>query len=186
MKKLISLILALMLCLSVLPLAAAEEAAAPALNLPISLEAYQQSYEAVIAEAVPGCTVTWSSAPIEGGECWMATINDSFVSVMLLPADGQVSEIAVLMQSDLSETTLMTFLSMAGYAGAALLRDEDTTSLVACDAFMAELLSVFSAIYSGEAPQSIYGMPGAINITPMEDGTYQYYFILKLTPDEAE
>lgn len=186
MKKLTALFLVLTLLLCALPAAVAEEAAAPALNLPITLEDYMASYEAVITEAVPGCTVSWTSAPLDEGECWMATINGSFISVMLMPVDGQVSEIAVLMQTGLDETSLMTFLSMAGYAGAALLRSESVTSLEACDAFMAELMSMFSAIYAGEAPTSIYGLPGMINLTPMQDGTCQFYFILKLTPAEAE
>ncbi len=187
MKKLISLLTALLLCLCAMLPALAEEPApspAPALLLPMTLETYQQAYEAVIADVLPDCTVTWSTAPIEGGECYMATINSAFISVMLLPVDGQVTELAVLLQADMSESTLMTFLSMAGYAGAALLRSEEVTSMQACDAFIGELLNVFNQIYAGTQPGSIYGLPGGINITPMPDGTYQYYFILKLNSAE--
>ena len=105
---------------------------------------------------------------------------------MLLENEGQVSELAVLLQADLSENALMTFLSMSGYAGAALLADEDTTATQACDAFMGELMNVFIAIQNGQTPANIYTLPGMINITPMEDGTYQYYFVLQLAPATAE
>lgn len=165
---------------------AATDGALPDLNLPITLEAYQQAYDAVINGVTTGNTVKWSASPLEDSEAWIATVNDAFVSVMLLPADGQVSELAVLLQADLSENTLMTFLSMGGYAGAALLVDEDTTAEQACDAFMAELLTVFLAIQNGEIPENIYNLPGMINITPLEDGTYQYYFVLRLDPAAAE
>lgn len=188
MKKLIALILALLLCLTSLPVLA-EEAAAPALNLPITLEGYKQAYEAVINGVLPGNAISWTSAPLgdeAGAESHMAMINDAFISVMLLPVDGQVAELAVLLQADLSENTLMTFLSMAGYAGAALLIDEDTTAVEACDAFMNELINVFVSIQNGVAPESIYTLPGMLNITPMGDGTYQYYFVLSLIQPAAE
>lgn len=182
MKKLISLLLALACLLSLSPVVAEEEAApAPAVNAPITLEAYQQAYETLIAAVVPDCTVTWSSAQLEdGSEAWMGIINDAFAAVMLLPVDGMVSEIAVLLQSDLTEDTLFTFLSMAGYAGAALLVDEETTPEAACSAFVDELYIVFSAMVSNEQPENIYGLPGAMSISAAADGSYQYYFILKL------
>ena len=186
MKKLLSLTLALLLCLcALLPACAeeaapAEEAARPEVNRPITLEAYQQAYDTLITTILPGCTVAWSSAPIESGEAWLAIVNDSFVSVMVLPKDGVISEVAVLMQADMSEDSLMTFLSMAGYAGAALLCDEEVTPEQACDAFVAELYTVFSAVINGTHPENIYGLPGAINITAAAEGVFQYYFILKL------
>lgn len=179
MKKIISLMLALLVCLSVLP-AMAEEPAAPAVNNPITLEAYQAAYGTVVSEAVPGCSVTWQTAPIEGGEAWMALLNGSFVSVLVLPEDGNVAEIAVLLQADLSENSLMTFLSMACYAGAALMQDEEVTTQEACDASMAELFNVFSAINEGTMPETLFGLPGNIQITPMEDESCQYYLIIKL------
>ena len=188
MKKLIALTLALLLCLCALP-APAEEAAAPALNLPITLEAYKQAYEAVINGVLPGNTITWTSAPLGNDTdavSHMAMINDAFISVMLLPVDDQVTELAVLLQADLSEGTLMTFLSMAGYAGAAMLIDEDTTAVEACDAFRSELINAFVSLQNGVAPESIYTLPGMLNITPMGDGTYQYYFVLSLTQPAAE
>lgn len=162
------------------------DSAAPDLNLPITTEDYQKAYEAVINGVTTGNTVSWASTTIEDGETWIATVNDAFISVMLLENEGQVSELAVLLQADLSENALMTFLSMSGYAGAALLADEDTTATQACDAFMGELMNVFIAIQNGQTPANIYTLPGMINITPMEDGTYQYYFVLQLAPATAE
>lgn len=188
MKKLTALFLALLLCLSSLPVLA-EEATVPALNLPITLDSYKQAYEAIINGVLPGNTISWTSAPLGNGtdaESHMALIDDAFISVMLLPVDGQVAELAVLLQADLSESTLMTFLSMAGYAGAAMLIDEDTTAVEACDAFMSELINAFVSIQNGVAPESIYTLPGMLNITPMGDGTYQYYFVLNLTQATAE
>ena len=185
MKKLLSLTLALLMCLCALLPAAAQEApaqetAAPAVNAPLTLEAYKAAYETVITTILPECTVAWTSSPLEEGEAWLAVVNNSFVSVMVLPVDGVVSEVAVLLQADMSEETLMTFLSMAGYAGAALLQDEEVSTEAACEAFIAELYTVFSGILNGEQPENIYGLPGAINITSAADGTFQYYFILKL------
>ncbi|MBR3763663.1 MAG: hypothetical protein IKK57_03825 [Clostridia bacterium] len=180
MKKFLSLVLALM-CLCPLFSAAAEEAPLPELNLPISLEGYQQAYTTLLTAIVPGCSVSWISAPMEDGECYMGVIDNSFVSVMVLVKDSQAQEIAVLMQSTLDESSLMTFLSMAGYAGAALLCDEAVTPVDACDAFVNELYAVFSAINAGEQPENIYGLPGGISITVQEDGSYQYYFVLSLS-----
>ncbi len=185
MKKLISLLLTLLLCLSVLLPAAAEETA-PALNLPISLEDYKTAYETLLTTVVPGCTVTWSTMAMEGDEVWLGTINDSFIGVMLLAKDDMASEICALMQADLSENTLMTFLSMAGYAGAALLTSDAVAPEAACDAFFGEVFGFFSATIEGSPTEDIYGLPGGISISPMEDGTYQYYFILKLDAAEAE
>ena len=177
MQKLLALVLALVCLCTLLP-AAAEEA--PALNLPMTVEAYMDAYTTVLTDVAEGCTVTWSSAAMEEGVCWMATVNGSITSVMVLAVDGQASEVAVLLQSDLTEDTLLTFLSMAGYAGAALLKDEDTTSVQACDAFVNEVFNVFTAIYEGNSPDNIYGLPGALNISIVEEGVYQYYFIIKL------
>ena len=178
MKKLLSLLLVLMGLCALLPAATAE---APALNLPITAQDYMASYEALLADVVEGVTVTWNSTPMEDGECWMAVVNDSFVSVMVLTAGGQAREIAVLIQGALDEDTLMTFLSMAGYAGAALLRSEAVTSEAACDAFVAEMFNVLSAINQGQQPENIYGLPGGINVSTTEDGACQYYFVLSLT-----
>ena len=179
MKKLLSLAAVFMLLCCLLP-AAAEEAERPALNLPISLEAYQQAYNALMAEVVPDCTISWVSAPMEGGECHMAVVDDSFISVMVLSADGQAQEVAVLLQSTLDEGSLMSFLSMAGYAGATLLCSEAVTPVEACDAFVAEMLNLLSAINQGQQPDNVYGLPGGISITAQPDGSYQYYFVLSL------
>lgn len=183
MKKLLSLLLALMYLCALLP-AAAEETDRPALNLPIALTDYQAAYDALLTDVVPGCSIAWTNAPMEGGECHMALVNDSIVSVMALTADGQVQELAVLIQAPLEESTLMTFLSMAGYAGAALLRNDQVSSLNACDAFIGELYTVFSIMTAGGQTESIYGLPGGISISPLADGSYQYYFVLRLTPAE--
>lgn len=183
MKKLVSLLLALVCLCSLLP-AAAEEADLPALTLPVALADYQAAYEALLADVVPGCTVSWTSAPMEGGECYMALVNDSFIGVMVLEADGQAQEVAVLMQSALDEDSLMTFLSLAGYAGAALLRSDEVSSVTACNAFVGELYTVFSIMTAGGQSESIYGLPGGVSISPLEDGSYQYYFVLQLTPAE--
>lgn len=185
MKKLISLTLALLMCLCALLPAAAQEApaqetAAPAVNAPLTLDAYKAAYETVITTILPECTIAWNTSPMEEGEAWIAVINDAFPSVMVLAKEGMVDEIAVLMQSDMSETSLMTFLSMAGYAGAALLQDEEVSAEAACEAFIAELYTVFNGILNGEQPEDIYGLTGAINITSVADGAFQYYFILKL------
>lgn len=184
MKKLISLLLALVCLLALTPVMAEEEApAAPAVNLPITLEAYQQAYEALITTTIPDSKVTWSSAALEdGGEAWMGLINESMVGVMLLPVDGVVTELAIVVQSDLTEDNLFAFLSMAGYAGAALLVDEDTPAEDAMNAFMNELFGVFTDITSGIQPEDIYGLPGGISITAMADNTevFQYYFVLNL------
>jgi len=184
MKKLISLLLALVCLLSLTPVMAEEEApAAPTVNLPITLEAYQQAYETLITTTIPDSKVTWSSAALEdGGEAWMGLINDTMVGVMLLPVDGVVTELAIVVQSDLTEDNLFAFLSMAGYAGAALLVDEDTTAEDAMNAFMNELFGVFTDITSGAQPEDIYGLPGGISITAMADNTevFQYYFVLNL------
>lgn len=185
MKKLISLTLVLLMCLCALLPAAAQEApaqetAAPAVNAPLTIDAYKAAYEAVITTILPECTVSWNASPMDEGEAWLAVVNNSFVGVMVLAKDGMADEIAVLMQSDMSETSLMTFLSMAGYAGAALLQDEEVSAEAACEAFIAELYTVFSGILNGEQPEDIYGLNGAINITSVADGTFQYYFILKL------
>lgn len=121
MKKLLSLFLALLLCLGALPAAMAEEAPAdeaavlPDVTPPISLTAYQQAYETVIAANAPECTVTWNPVEQDGSTIWMAVINNAFVSVMLL-ADGEnVAEVACITQGEASEDALLTFLSMCGY-----------------------------------------------------------------------
>lgn len=195
MKKLLSLVLALLMCLCALIPAVAEEAApevtdapaaveTPDVNLPIALADYQAAYEAIIAASAPDCKITWSSVEQDGNTIWMATIDDSFTSVMLLVEDDQVVEIACLMQSELSNDAVLTYLSMGGYAGAALMLDEDTDALTATDYFMAEMYMLFTSATQGDSSESICGLPGGISISPLEDGSYQYYFVLSLTAAE--
>lgn len=184
MQKFLSLLMAAMLCLCALLPAMAEEAPAPAPQLPITVEAYQKAYEALIADIAPGSTVTWRTVPMEEGECYMGMIDNAFVGVMMLHDNGQVTELAVLMQAGMTQDVLMTFLSLAGYAGATLLRSETVTSTQACDAFLAELIGAFQIMTEGGQPPAICGLPAAISITPQQDGSCQYYFILKLTPAE--
>ena len=152
----------------------------PAVNTPITVEAYQKAYEALLTSIVPETTVSWHSSPTENSETWLGAINDSFVSVMLLTKDGMVNEVAVLTHADMSESSMTAFLSLAGYAGAALLHDEEVPAEEACDHFITELYTVFSAIIAGTQPESIYGLPGMINISLAEDGSYQYYFIMQI------
>lgn len=153
----------------------------PALNTPITVEAYQKAYETLITSVVPETTVSWHSTPAENSVTWLGVLNESFVSVMLLTKDDMVNEVAVLTHADMSETSLTSFLSLAGYAGAALIHDEGVPALESCDHFLTELYTVFSAIMQGTQPESIYGLPGMINISLAEDGSYQYYFIMQVS-----
>lgn len=193
MKKFLSLVLALILGLCALTPALAEEAAStqaaselPDINLPVLLADYQKAYEAVIAANAADCAVSWESVEQENGVVWIATINNSFTSLMLLTDGEYVAELACLMQSELSEDALLTFLSMGGYGGAALMLDEDTDAAAASEAFMNELFSIFSAMLSGESPENICGLPGGISISLVDESTYQYYFVLQLNASAAE
>lgn len=185
MKKLLSLLSALLLCLCSLTPALAEEAASHTANIPITLADYQKAYEAVILANAPEASIVWSTAPIENGEAHLATIDNSFVSVMLLPDGEYVAEVAVLMEADLTESALLAFLSMAGYSGAALLLDEDTDAETASQTFMNEVVSVFMLLSEGTSPEDICGLPAGLSITTTESGAYQFYFILKLNEDTA-
>lgn len=185
MKKLASLLICAFLLLCALGPALAEETAALTVSLPISLADYQKAYEAIIAENAPGCTVAWSSAAAEGKEAWLGVINHSVVGVMLQPEGESVAEVAVLITAELSEASLQTFLSLAGYCGAALLLDEDTDAASAMQAFMNEIYAVFTAISEGVTPEDICGLPGVLSISAAEDGMYQFYFLLNLTAADA-
>lgn len=183
MRKILALILSAALCLCTLLPALAEDAPAAAPQ-PITTQAYQEAYEALLTTLVPGCTVTWTTAPMEGGECAMAMVDESFIGAMVFDVQGQATEIAVLLQADTSETALMTFLSLSAYAGAALQHAQDVPAAQACEAFMDGLLEAFTRIMDGQQPGLICGLPGIISISPMESGSYQYYFVLQLPAAE--
>lgn len=191
MKKLTVLLLSLLLCLGTLLPAAAEEpvptaepaAEAPAIALPISFEAYKAAYEAVIAANSPEVTVTWREVEEDGRSIRMAFINDSFVSVMALLGEGNVIELAVVLQADLSQETLFSFMSMSAYCGAALLVDGDTDVAAATAAFMDELYAFFTAMSQNQTLENICGLPGGMSISAKEETTWQYYFALKLTAE---
>lgn len=195
MKKLLSLTLALLMCLCILIPATAEETAdttgevlteTPDINLPVTLADYQKAYETIVATIAPDCKVAWSSVEQDSGIVWMAIINDSFTSVMLLTDGENIQEIACLMQSELSNDALLTFLSMGGYAGASLMLDEDTDAVTATDVFMLEMYTLFTAAAEGNAPESICGLPGVISISAMDENIYQYYFVLSLNTAAAD
>lgn len=188
MKKLTALFLSLLLCLCALLPAAAEEPAptaepaaqAPAIVLPISFEDYKAAYEAVIAANSPEVTVTWREAEEDGRSIRMAVINDSFVSVMALLSEGNVVELAVVLQADLSEETLFSFMSMSAYCGAALLVNGDTDAPAATATFMEELYTFFTAMSQNQPLENICGLPGGMSIVARDETTWQYYFALKL------
>lgn len=184
MKKLVSLLLALV-CLLSMTSVLAEDAAAetPALNLPLTVEAYQQAYEEVIHFIDPEATIAWTTLTSEDMGAYAAIINESFYSVLILPNEDMTAEIAVLLSADLSEDSLSYFLSLAAYAGAALLVDEEVTPEAACNAFFNELYDVFTSIINDIQPEDIYGLPGGITINLADDGSYQYYFVLSLTAE---
>lgn len=188
MKKLTVLLLSLLLCLGTLLPAAAEEpvptaepaAEAPAIALPISFEAYKAAYEAVIAANSPEVTVTWREVEEDGRSIRMALINDSFVSVMVLLEEEMVTELAVVLKADLSQETLLSFLSMSGYCGAALLVSEEVSAAEATMTFMDELYIFFTSMTEGKTLESLCGLPGGMSISPADNSTWQYYFALKL------
>lgn len=189
MKKFLSLMMALLLCLCALAPAMAEDAApaedpaeaVPAVALPIAIDAFKAAYEAILTLNAPDCTLTWNSQEQNGQTIWMASINDSFVGLMLL-ADGEnVAEIACLMQGELNENNLLTFLSMGGYGGAALLHNAGMEASGATETFMNTLFATFTQMTQGDQPDDICGLPGAMSISKLDENLYQYYFILKLT-----
>ena len=183
MKKLFSLLLALCCVLALTPVIAEETSTEviemPPLQLPMTLEAYQQGYEAVIALIAPDATITWTDSTSDDVEAKMAIINDSFIGVIVLPVDGMVSELAVLVQSTLDEDTLTSFLSMSACAGAPLLISEEIDAEAAVNAFVSEIYTVFITVASGDTADDIYTLPGTITISDAGDGSYQYYFALK-------
>lgn len=185
MKKLVSLLLALVCLLSMTSVLAEDAAAAetPALNTPITVEAYKQAYEEVIHFIDPEATIAWTTLTSEDMGAYAAIINDSFYSVLIMPAEDMTAELAVLLSADLSEDSLSYFLSLAAYAGAALLVDEEVTPEAACNAFFSELYDVFTSIINDIQPEDIYGLPGGITINLADDGSYQYYFVLSLTAE---
>ena len=188
MKKLISLLLALVCLLSMTSVLAEDAAAAettetPALNLPITVEAYKQAYEEVIHFIDPEATIAWTTLTSEDMGAYASIINESFYSVLILPNEDMTAEIAVLLSADLSEDSLSYFLSLAAYAGAALLVDEEVTPEVACNAFFNEIYDVFTSIINDIQPEDIYGLPGGITINLADDGSYQYYFVLSMTAE---
>lgn len=187
MNKLTALILSLLLCLGALLPAAAEEpapadvpAAAPVVSLPVSFEAYKAAYEAVLADNAPNATVTWNAVEEDGRSIRMAVINDSFVSVMVLLEEEMVTDLAVVLKADLSQETLLSFLSMSGYCGAALLVSEEVSAAEATMTFMDELYVFFTAMTEDKTPESLCGLPGGMSISSADNSTWQYYFALKL------
>lgn len=198
MKKLAALLTALLCLLTLTPAPAEEPAPAaagsadeasallPGIPLPVSVEDYKKAYEAILTANAPDCAVTWTSQEQDGKTVWLASINDSFIGLMFLADGGNVSEIACLMQGDLNENNLLTFLSMGGYGGAALLHHAGMTESEASATFMNELFTVFLAMTGGNQPEDICGLDGAISITLADEATYNFYFILRLDAPAGE
>lgn len=189
MKKFTSLLLSLLLCLCMLPGMAEEaaepaaEAAFPAISLPISFETYSAAYEAVIAANTSSATITWQAVEKDGRSIRMAVVNDAFVSLMVLLEDDMVTELAVVLQAGLDEENLISFLSMCGYCGAALLEGQGMDAAEASETCMADLYDFFSAMSQGQQVESVFGLPGGMSISSPDNTTWQYYFALKLVAE---
>lgn len=185
MKKLVCLLTAclLALCCS-LPALAAD---APAIALPVSLEDFQRNYEAVIAFVMPDATVTWQERTDDRGSVYAALINDAFLSLLVVPEGDNVAQLAAILQTPLSDKAMMTFLSMIGYGGAALLLEEGTDAQTACNEFTTALHAAFSAYLEGQPVSDVCGLPARISLSPLdaEASAWQFYCLLDLSAQSA-
>lgn len=179
-RKLIALLLTLLLAAVLLPAAAEEDAAAP--TAPITIEAYKAAYEAVVAANAPECSITWTESVQDGQTVSCATINNSFVSLLLLHDGGMAAEAAVLINASLTLDNMQSFLSMAGYSIAARLVNDGTEVTAATDSAMSELMMLFTSMASDAAPlQEVCGFPVGPSISALSENVWQFYFVLPIS-----
>lgn len=183
MKKAICLLLSLLLCLGTPALA--ETTALPAVRLPITAEAYQAAYEAVVRQSMPGVELEWNPQSTERGEFLAGVLDGAEVSVMVLTQDGLVTEVAVMETAEASQDSLFIYLGLVSYAGAALLPDAAGAQPDMLETVMTEALLMFLSMASDNPPETFLGLPIGFSFTPQADGSMQYYFIFRLTGQES-
>lgn len=176
MKKLISLILALMLCLCMLPGAAAE--ASPA--LPFSV--FQENYTTVFTTRMPDSQISWITKEINGLETWGALMNEALPLVMATVEDGNVTEIIVIFSGELTEENLSVFVLLCGFTGAALNLTPGTDADAAFDAALNDVYTALTACLENNEPVfPLWDASCAFDVSPQEDGTYDLMLIVDLT-----
>ncbi|MBQ2952391.1 MAG: hypothetical protein IJE07_02430 [Clostridia bacterium] len=183
MKKLLSLLLAAMLCLCALLPAAAEEA--PITRAPMAFTTFQALYNDLFTTAYPGNTISWITREISGTEAWGALMNDTLPMAMALLQDGNVSQIVLSYDGPMDEETVTVFIVQCVLVGGSLLTGDGMPAEAAIEEAtntLAENLS--QALQGGSNEFSVWGVNALFSSTT-EDGT-NYEFLLVLTFNAGE
>lgn len=171
MKKLISLTLALLMSLCALLPAAAQA--------PLSLTAYRNSYNAVFADSLPGHTIDWFSKILDGEETWGARMDDVLPMVMVtVDASGNVTEVVVSYNGDLTEDDLNVFVVQSAIAGAALKKANGQTNVVLSDTVNETFTCMLASLENDQKHFTMYGVECTFGAVPANNGNYDYILII--------
>ena len=182
MKKLLSLLLAALLCLGCM-IPAMAETADITLTPPMSFAAFQENLLAAYARVAPETTITWEERVIDGAEMQVATINDAFAGAFVLLDGENMNEILVAFLGDLSENSIMSFIVLASYASSALLTMEGMDAEAALNKATIDVFELCTATLDGTPTNTLFGVPAYFQFSSEDGVNYDYYLIIDFIPD---
>lgn len=152
------------------------------LNLPMSFKDYQARYESGLNSFVPNTSITWQDTSDENSRTMTAVVAGAFVgSICSIDEQDNLSQLMLVYQGTLETSDVMNFLTLCAYSGLPLMTSDTVTADNAMNTFMSGVFAVFNNMLGGHEPTGLFGHPVAMQIMPMDDGTYSFFFALDLT-----
>lgn len=208
MKKLISLLLAMALCLTLLSGCAAREPAAEV--APTEAPVAEAAPEAPADEAVPETSadetaaaiatpvlytdyqtqlaavygdaeITWQPLIGEESLVMVALLNGTTPCVYLQVSDGYIQQLAVELTGPMTEDSIMTFVALSTYATSALLTMNGVAPEAATQTALPEVYGMFNANLTGTPVDTVFGLPCAFNLIPASETAVTFYYMLDLS-----
>jgi len=189
MKKLLSLLLAMVIALCCMAPALAETAEVPAekaavtIATPVLFTDYETHLAAVYADAAE---ITWQPLIGEESLIMVALLDGTTPCVYLQVSDGYIQQMAVELTGPMTENSIMTFVALSTYATAALLSLNGVDPAEATQLAMLDVYGMFEANLTGSTVEEVFGLPCGFNLIPASETTVTFYYMLDFASDAAE
>lgn len=186
MKKLLSLLLAMVMALGCAAPAMAETVEAPAeetavtIATPVLFTDYETHLAAVYAAVNPDAVITWQPLIGEESLIMVALLGGSTPCVYAQVADGYIQQMAVELTGAMTEDSIMTFVALSTYATSALLTLNGVDPAEATQLAMTDVYGMFEANLTGSTVEEVFGVPCGFNLIPASETTITFYYMLDL------
>lgn len=176
MKKLLSLILAMLLGLCMLP------AAGESVRDSVPFDAFQTSYAAAYTALFGDIPLSWITDTVDDEETWVALMDETLPLAMVTVQDGVIRDIAVLYDAPATDDELFSFIMMCSLTGVALQAEEAADPSASFQSAVNDVYDALDACLAAEMPTgTLWGAPCYFEFEPQDDGNCHFLLVLDIT-----